>query len=127
MFEFQREQVCIKLEHVKYFAAKTLVLLDYLHSQRIVYRDLKTENLLIERETGEIKLVDFGFAKDLSSLSKKSSAAQDRTFTKCGTPGYSAPEVLLQDEGSSVFNIRAATPTPTTATDINEKVNSIKL
>ena len=32
MFEFQREQVCIKLEHVKYFAAKTLVLLDYLHS-----------------------------------------------------------------------------------------------
>ena len=31
LFEFQKEQVCINLEHVKFFAAKTLVLLDYLH------------------------------------------------------------------------------------------------
>ena len=54
------------MEHVKYFAAKTLLLLDYLHQQRIVFRDLKTENIMIDKATGDIKLVDFGFAKDLS-------------------------------------------------------------
>ena len=55
----------------------------------------------------------------------RSGAPQDRTFTKCGTPGYSAPEVLLQEEGSSVFNIRAninttASITTTTMNDQNQ-------
>ena len=99
LYEFQREQVCIKLELVKFFAAKTLVMLDYLHQQKIVFRDLKTENIIIERDTGELKLVDFGFAKDLTQHSSmkggRNGAPQDRTYTKCGTPGYSAPEVLL--------------------------------
>ena len=87
-------------------------MLDYLHQLTIVFRDLKTENIIIDQETGELKLVDFGFAKDLTKLSSmrgRTGAPQDRTFTKCGTPGYSAPEVLLQEEGSSVFNIRANT------------------
>lgn len=70
LFEFQKEQVCIKLEHVKFFAAKTLVLLDYLHQQKIIYRDLKTENIMIDKNTGELKLVDFGFAKDLSTSTR---------------------------------------------------------
>ena len=60
-----------------------------------------------------MKLVDFGFAKDLTNSARP--AVNDRTFTKCGTPGYTAPEVLLQDEGSSAFNIRA---------DVNPKSSS---
>ena len=36
---------------------------------------------------GHIKLIDFGFAKEL--LNK-----DDRTFTNCGTPTYISPEVL---------------------------------
>ena len=40
---------------------------------------------MICNETAELKLVDFGFSKFMKT---------DRTFTKCGTPGYSAPEVL---------------------------------
>ena len=60
---------------------------------------------MIESSTGDMRLVDFGFAKDLSR-SQSYGQSNDRTYTKCGTPGYSAPEVLLQDEGSSVFNIR---------------------
>ena len=62
---------------------------------------------MIEIGTSELKLVDFGFAKDLSHSSTQ--AHNDRTFTKCGTPGYTAPEVLIQDEGSSTFNIQAQT------------------
>jgi serine/threonine protein kinase len=38
---------------------------------------------------GHIKLIDFGFAKRLSSTNKH------RTFTNCGTLGYTAPEVLM--------------------------------
>jgi serine/threonine protein kinase len=45
---------------------------------------------------GHIKLIDFGFAKRLSSTNKH------RTFTNCGTLGYTAPEVLMStSEGYS--------------------------
>lgn len=38
---------------------------------------------------GHIKLIDFGFAKKLSSSNEY------RTFTNCGTIGYTAPEVIM--------------------------------
>lgn len=50
----------------------------YLNSLGIVYRDLKLENLLIDRD-GYLKVIDFGFAKVLR---------EDATFTFCGTPDY---------------------------------------
>lgn len=53
----------------------------------ILYRDLKPENILLDAK-GHIKLIDFGFAKQLKNIKK------DRAYTNCGTPGYVAPEVL---------------------------------
>ncbi len=44
------------------YAAEIVLAFSYLHSQNIVYRDLKPENLLLTRE-GRIKIADFGFAK----------------------------------------------------------------
>ena len=50
-----------------FFASEIVLILDYLHSQHIIYRDLKPENILLD-STGHIKLTDFGFAKKLVDM-----------------------------------------------------------
>jgi hypothetical protein len=67
----------------KFYAAEVALALNYLHSLDIIYRDLKPENLLLDRH-GHVKITDFGFAKK----------CPDITWTLCGTPDYLAPEVV---------------------------------
>ncbi|KAF2714619.1 Pkinase-domain-containing protein [Pleomassaria siparia CBS 279.74] len=67
----------------KFYAAEVTLALDYLHQQNIIYRDLKPENLLLDRH-GHLKITDFGFAKEVPDI----------TWTLCGTPDYLAPEVV---------------------------------
>lgn len=62
--------------------------LTYLENEQIIHRDLKPENVILRNteDIHDVVLVDFGFAtkvKDVKLL-----------FTRCGTPGYVAPEVL---------------------------------
>lgn len=68
----------------KFYAAQIVSVFEYLHKQDIIYRDLKPENLLLDRQ-GYMKITDFGFAKQVHF----------KTYTLCGTPEYIAPEVLL--------------------------------
>lgn len=70
-------------ETARFYASEIILALAYLHGKNIVYRDLKPENLLIDKE-GHIKITDFGFAKQV----------EDRTWTLCGTPEYLAPEII---------------------------------
>jgi len=69
----------------KFYALVVADILKYMHGKGFVYRDLKPENILIS-STGYPTLIDFGFAKKIT----------DHTFTLCGTPGYSSPEMVLQ-------------------------------
>lgn len=59
-----------------FYASEITSALEYLHSLHVVYRDLKPENLLLDKD-GHLKITDFGFSKKI----------KDRTFTLCGTPG----------------------------------------
>jgi cGMP-dependent protein kinase 2 len=73
-------------EHNARFYVGCVVLgLEYLHNQKIVYRDLKPENVLIDK-MGYARLGDFGMAKILQPTIK--------SYTFCGTPGYIAPEII---------------------------------
>jgi protein kinase A len=67
----------------KFYAAEVALAINYLHSQEIIYRDLKPENVLLDRH-GHVKITDFGFAKRV----------EDITWTLCGTPDYLAPEII---------------------------------
>ena len=61
--------------------------LDYCHSKSVVHRDLKPENILLANQQDlNIKLADFGFAKELTD--------EELLHTALGTPGYIAPEIL---------------------------------
>ena len=71
--------------HSAFYGACVLSGLRHLHDRRILYRDLKPENLLID-STGFIRICDFGFAKHCPRGT--------RTSTLCGTPEYLAPECI---------------------------------
>jgi len=90
VFSHLRKAGRFSKEFTKFYAGQIILVLQYLHAKKIVYRDLKPENLLIGNG-GYLKITDFGFAK----------IVEDNTWTLCGTPEYLAPEII-QSKGHGI-------------------------
>ena len=80
-------------EKTKFYVIQIALALDALHKRKIIYRDLKPENIVINND-GYLKLIDFGLSKQLKTN-------QDKAMSFCGTPEYTAPEIIKGDSGYS--------------------------
>ena len=52
------------LEHTRFLVGQILVMIEHMHTHRMIYRDLKPENIMMHTD-GYLKLVDMGTAKKL--------------------------------------------------------------
>ncbi len=81
----EHKQIFSTQSQLQFYTGQVVEALGYLHRLKIAHRDIKPENLLVAND-GYLKLVDFGFAKKCE---------ESETFTLCGTPEYTSPEVYL--------------------------------
>lgn len=88
-FHLSRERQFTE-DRTRFYGAEIICAIEYLHKRGIIYRDLKLENLLLDKD-GHIKIADFGLCKEDIQWGKT-------TKTFCGTPEYLAPEVLEDND-----------------------------
>uniref|UniRef100_A0A8C0VZK7 Protein kinase domain-containing protein n=1 Tax=Castor canadensis TaxID=51338 RepID=A0A8C0VZK7_CASCN len=72
-------------ETILHFFVQILLALHHVHTHFILHRDLKTQNILLDKHRMVVKIGDFGISKILSSKSK--------AYTVVGTPCYISPEL----------------------------------
>jgi len=118
------------VERVK-FSIQVAISLEYLHKTRIIHRDVKTENILVEEATHTCKLCDFGFSrwvlfspfspfrgppqlnlhlgkkKKKKFKFKRSSSTETKRMTFVGSEWFEAPEIMFcidYDERIDIFS-----------------------
>lgn len=83
-------KITLSLEQIQSLMTDLLTAIDILHGKMIMHRDIKPDNILIDRE-GRLKLADFGLAKKASFLQRRKSNAIVSLW-------YRAPEIILGSE-----------------------------
>ncbi|WFD36920.1 hypothetical protein MCUN1_003812 [Malassezia cuniculi] len=90
LFDYILAHKCLRERDACRLFAQLVSGVSYLHRKNIIHRDLKLENLLLDRNSNVI-ITDFGFANDFSAR------GNDLMATSCGSPCYAAPELVVQD------------------------------
>ncbi|XP_057429664.1 serine/threonine-protein kinase TIO isoform X3 [Lotus japonicus] len=88
LFEILEDDKCLPEEQVQAIAKQLVKALHYLHSNRIIHRDMKPQNILIGSGS-VVKLCDFGFARAMSTNTVVLRSIK-------GTPLYMAPELVRE-------------------------------
>nr|CAG32257.1 hypothetical protein RCJMB04_20p15 [Gallus gallus] len=86
LLELHKRRKALSEPEVRYYLRQIILGCQYLHSQRVIHRDLKLGNLFLSDDM-EVKIGDFG-------LATKVEYDGEPKKTLCGTPNYIAPEVL---------------------------------
>jgi len=113
IFYHLRKVGCFSEERTRFYICEIVLALEHLHKKSIIYRDLKPENVLLNKD-GHIKLTDFGLSKILTNTLKPpetqienghdnnlnnsnfpNTSTNCKAYTICGTPEYLAPEILM--------------------------------
>lgn len=83
--------------HIAYVAKQTLSALAYMHGRYRMHRDIKSDNILVDKE-GRVKIADFGFA---IALTKETS----KRHSVVGTPYWMAPELIRGTDYDSKVDV----------------------
>ena len=89
LWDVIRDIGLLNKEQTQFYGASMLLAINHLHKKKIIYRDIKPENVMVNVK-GYIKIIDFGTVKEI----------EDRTSTIIGTSHYMAPEIT-KGEGYS--------------------------
>jgi serine/threonine protein kinase len=85
----------------RYFFGQLICVLDYLHHEmHVAHRDLKADNILLDRN-GNLRVIDFG-------LSNQFSDSRPQLSSKCGSPAYAAPEMIMGQSYTRAADIWSA-------------------
>ncbi|KAI0464038.1 hypothetical protein LJB42_003052 [Komagataella kurtzmanii] len=86
LMELLKTRKALTEPEVRFIMVQIIGAVKYLHSRRVIHRDLKLGNIFFDPDMN-LKIGDFGLASVLPSKGS-------RKYTICGTPNYIAPEVL---------------------------------
>ena len=90
LFSFVKKRRKLSEKTAKFLFRQIILGIKHIHSHKIVHRDIKLENILIDLNNN-IKICDFGIGRILTS-------SKQLLHDKCGTPMYMAPEILLSSK-----------------------------
>ncbi len=80
-------------EEIKFYALQMAEAFKYCHERDIIHRDIKPANILIVNNFRQVKVVDFGIAKDPSH-----SEGLTQTNASIGSPQYMSPEQIKENK-----------------------------
>ena len=83
----------VKLKVIKKWCLQILKGIEFLHENNIIHRDIKSDNIFIRSDTGDVFIGDFGLAKK---------SPEDKIHSMLGTPEFMAPEIYEENYNHKV-------------------------